>query len=288
MKMKAYRLDAFSLNEKGGNPAGVVIGSDHLSDQEMQKIAKIINLSETAFVSRSRVADFKVRFFTPLDEVDLCGHATVATFYLLFKLGIIKSGSYQQETKAGILNIDISKSGSIMMNQKRPIFDQIVEKDEILDSLKISKDELLDSPIEVVSTGIRDLMVGIKSLDTLLKIKPDMDKVIKISEKYDTMGYHLFTLNGFFHQIHTRAIAPRIGIPEEAATGTANGALSCYLYKHKLFNEEAFSHLKIEQGHILGLPSLIETSLEIKDGEILNVFVGGVAGNIKEIEISLL
>ena len=89
-----YRINAFTDNNNGGNPAGVVLDSDSYTAEEMLKIASEVGYSETAFVMRSTQADFKVRFFTPVSEVDLCGHATVATFNLLRDLGVISIGNY--------------------------------------------------------------------------------------------------------------------------------------------------------------------------------------------------
>jgi PhzF family phenazine biosynthesis protein len=287
MKIKAYTLDAFTKNGSGGNPAGVVLESDDLKDIDMLNISKIINFSETAFVKRSEVADFKVQFFTPKDEVDLCGHATVATFSLMFQLNLIKQGKYTQETKAGILSVEVFHDGRIMMNQTLPIFDQIAFKDLIIDSLNITESNLLDYPLEVVSTGMRDLMVGVSSLDQLLSIKPNMEKVSKSSEIYDTIGYHLFATPGIEYKFHTRSIAPSIGIDEESATGTANGALACYLYKHQLISKSEAKDLTIEQGDILGRPSLIKVSLQMKEEEITGVFVGGYASIYQTLTIDL-
>lgn len=80
MKITAYKINAFAKTNEGGNPAGIVLNADVLSENDMKKIAGILGLSETAFVIKSDVADYRVRFFTPSEEVDLCGHATIGTF----------------------------------------------------------------------------------------------------------------------------------------------------------------------------------------------------------------
>jgi PhzF family phenazine biosynthesis protein len=103
MEIKVYTLNAFAKTDHGGNPAGVVLDPDSLSAHDMQKVAAKVGFSETAFVKKSNSADFKVVFFTPNGEVDLCGHATIATFYLLANKGIVQAGKYTQETKAGVL-----------------------------------------------------------------------------------------------------------------------------------------------------------------------------------------
>lgn len=74
------KINAFAKTNEGGNPAGIVLNAGVLSENDMKKIAGILGLSETAFVTKSDVADYRVRFFTPSEEVDLCGHATIGTF----------------------------------------------------------------------------------------------------------------------------------------------------------------------------------------------------------------
>ena len=111
MDLTVYKLSSFPKEGHGGNEAGVVLDADSLKDKEMLKIAKEVGFSETAFVSNSNVADFKVRFFTPVNEVSLCGHATIATFNLLRDKEIISPGIYTQETKAGILKL-VSTTGT--------------------------------------------------------------------------------------------------------------------------------------------------------------------------------
>ena len=176
MEIKAYTLNGFGKTEKGGNAAGVVLKSENLSVKQMKLIAKEVGFSETAFVSSSNVADFKVRFFTPSEEVNLCGHATIATFYLLSELDIISPGRYTQETKAGVLDIEVMRDKTILMSQSLPEFFGIIDKVEIADSLNISVDNMTNMPVEIVSTGLRDIIVPIRTLDSLLSIKPNFDK----------------------------------------------------------------------------------------------------------------
>jgi phenazine biosynthesis protein PhzF family len=178
MKVAVYKINAFAKTREGGNAAGVVKNADTLSEKEMRKIAAILGFSETAFILGSDVADFKVRFFTPSDEVDLCGHATIATFYTMASLGLLKPGRYKQETKAGILGIEIKEDKTVMMSQPIPVFSEIIDKDEIADSLNIKASQMPeDLSAQVVSTGLRDIMVPIKSLKILNEIKPDMGKI---------------------------------------------------------------------------------------------------------------
>ena len=288
MEIKAYTLNAFGKTEKGGNPAGVVLNSENLSVKQMKLIAKEVGFSETAFVSSSNVADFKVRFFTPSEEVNLCGHATIATFYLLSELGMVNSGKYTQETKAGVLDIEVMRDKTILMTQSLPEFFGIIDKVEIADSLNISVDNMTNMPVEIVSTGLRDIIVPIRTLDSLLSIKPNFDKISKISEKYGAIGYNVFTLETKLEgTAHSRNFAPLYSIPEESATGTATGALSSYLFKHQILSMEKLDNLIFEQGYCMYMPSEIKASLAVDKDNIKKVRVGGKGSNLKTIVVEI-
>lgn len=289
MKVNVYKLNSFAKTKEGGNAAGVVTNADSLSEKEMRKIAAILGFSETAFILRSNVADFKVRFFTPKEEVDLCGHATIATFYTMASLGLLKPGTYKQETKAGILGIEIKEDNSIMMNQPVPVFSEIIDKDELADSLNIKASQMLeDLSAQVVSTGLRDIMIPVKSIKILNAIKPDMEKIKKISQKYNAVGYHVFSLESLHGAYaNCRNFAPLYDIPEESATGTSNGALGCYLYHYGKINNEQALNIVFEQGYSMKKPSEILVSLTVKENEILEVKVGGNAMNLALSEVEI-
>ena len=290
MRVKVYTLNAFAKTEDGGNPAGVVLASesDILSEEQMQLVAKKVGFSETAFVQKSDKVDFKLRFFTPELEVDLCGHATIAAFFLLAEKNTILPGKYAQETKAGVLNIEVKEDKTIFMNQTPPVFSEILDKREIADSLNILEEELADLPIQVVSTGLRDIIIPVKTLSILEKINPDFNKVTEISKRFNTVGYHVFTLETKSNSTaHVRNFAPLFGIPEEAATGTSNGALACYLFKYNIIDKEQAKNLIFEQGYLMKKPSEILANLTFKDNEIIEVKVGGIASNISSIDIEV-
>lgn len=289
MEIKVFTLNAFGKLNNGGNPAGVVLHANGLTEKHMQEIAAKMGLSETAFVQESKKADYKLRFFTPNKEVDLCGHATIAAFYLLASIGEIQSGEYTEETKAGVLKVQCMKDKSILMNQVNPEFYEILDKRFIADSLNIEEEIITEQfPIQIVSTGLRDVFIPINSLDALYNIKPDFNKIAKISEELNVTGYHLFTLETENKAIaNCRNFAPMYDIPEEAATGTSSGALSCYLYKYGIINKNNCKNLIFEQGYSMGRPSEILAFLEISDEKIIEVKVGGSALNIKEKLISI-
>ncbi|MFP4478740.1 MAG: PhzF family phenazine biosynthesis protein [Candidatus Izemoplasmatales bacterium] len=270
-----YRLRAFPKTPKGGNKAGVYLFADDLTSQDMQKIAKDIGYSETAFVLKSKKADFKVRFFTPKFEVDLCGHATIATFNLLRDLNIIQVGHYTQETKAGILSLNVTGE-MVFMQQSKPVFDTRIDQDELMTCFKNLECHPHLKP-QIISTGLREIFLPLKNMAALEKLKPIYKKIIQISRKYQVIGIHAFSLDDQI-DAYGRNFAPMIGINEESATGTSNGALGCYLYKH-LDQKKEFL---FRQGYQMDQPSEIITHIHADADEIKSIWVGGNASLIKE------
>jgi len=274
--MSLYKLTAFPKTEFGGNEAGVYLDADNLTKKEMLKIAKEVNFSETAFVMKSNKADFRVRFFTPLHEIDLCGHATIATFNLLRDLKIIKEGTYTQETKVGILDL-IVKKNEVYMGQPLPKFYGFLEYNELNTCFSNRHFVSDDLPIQVVSTGMKEIFLPVKDVETLNNLKPNFEEIIEFSIKHNVIGIHAFALSDEV-DAYGRNFAPIVGINEESATGTSNGALGCYLYEYVKKKKEYI----LRQGYSMNLPSEIKTNLEYKDNAITKVFVGGSARLITE------
>ena len=281
-KIKCFEISAFTKNNKGGNLAGVVLFEETLTADQMQHIASILGFSETAFVLPSSEDEFRVRFFTPKGEVDLCGHATIAAFYCLQQKGFVVRDRYKLETKAGKLEVRVEES-TIFLQQKLPTFCQEVVKEDVANALSIPLASLGDLPTEVVSTGLPDIIVPIKNLTTLLRLEPDFEQVKAISKKYDTIGIHAFCQETLNPQstAHCRNFAPLYGIPEESATGTANAALLSYLHKHKKLKKSDTSFV-IEQGYCMNKPSEITVTLQELNGHIHTVYVGGSAFSVGE------
>jgi len=270
------RVTAFSDSIDGGNLAGVVLDADSFSEEQMLEIAKEVGYSETAFVMRSTKADFKLRFFTPTDEVDLCGHATIAAFNLLRDLGIITVGCYTQETKAGILKLQIYDK-YVYMEQNAPMYYEIIDKNEIERCFESNhRDYIGDMPIQIVSTGLKDIILHVKNLEILLDLRPNLDLIAAISRKYDAVGIHAFCIDTLYSgEAHVRNFAPRYGINEESATGTSNAALSCYLMKY--LKTEFDGNFVIEQGYSMKKPSKIMAKVRAIGDDVTEVYVGGSA-----------
>ncbi|SFJ50633.1 MULTISPECIES: PhzF family phenazine biosynthesis protein [unclassified Bacillus (in: firmicutes)] len=286
MKIKAYMLNAFTKDGKGGNPAGVVLDTKGLTTKAMQAIANKLNFSETAFVLPSVNTDYEIKYFTPNEEVAICGHATIATFSLLVQIIGMSSKIYSIKTKAGVLSVEVHNNKIISLQQNLPEFLQTLPCEEIMKSLSFDKEKLIpDMPIQIVSTGLRDIIIPVRGLSDLLKISPNMKRVAEISKRYNVTGYHVFTLETLYNSTaHCRNFSPLFGIPEESATGTSNAALACYLIKHnKKF--EKYNTFTFEQGHVMNKPSEIVVNVSTDLGNITDVQVGGFASNFQEVYI---
>jgi trans-2,3-dihydro-3-hydroxyanthranilate isomerase len=290
MNVTVLKVNAFTESLQGGNPAGVVFDSPDLRDEQMKQISKELVVSETAFVFPSTVADFKVRFFSPIVEVDLCGHATIATFFTMALQGKVfpKKNVVTQETKAGILPITIfynddEEVDRIMMTQKKPIYKNIhINISQIADSLNVDLKAIDDSlPKQIVSTGLFTLPLCIKTYDNLKDIQPDFEDVKKICQSIGVGSFHVFTFETIEpnSMYHARNFAPVYGINEDPVTGTANGAVCSYLVKHKIIKDKS---LICEQGDIIGRPGRV--FVEIHNDVVT---VGGKARIAQEREIEV-
>lgn len=295
--MKSIRIkqvDAFTTSPFCGNPAGVVTDAKSITNDEKQKIAREMNLSETAFVSPSEVADFKVQFFTPKFEVDLCGHATIATFSALYeekKLDLSKN-IFFQETKAGVLPIelaDINGEKVFMMTQPSPKFEEIdIGKSSISNLIGLNENDLIDIPAKKVNTGLWWLVFGVKSLDKLMNAKLDLRAIEEISEKYNVIGitpFCLETLNEKY-SYHMRASAPIAGVVEDPVCGTGNGSVSSYIIYNKLIECNENMSLIGEQGIEVSRPGCTYVSISKLHDEINEVKIGGTGVTVLNGELT--
>jgi PhzF family phenazine biosynthesis protein len=269
--------NSFTHNGSGGNPAGVVLNAENLSDPQKLDIARTVNYSETAFVCPDGDDEFSVSFFTPTDEVDFCGHATVAAFSAMFQRGILSPGNYRENTKAGSIPITIEADGLVNMEVRPPQKLGSVLFSEVAEVLSVDPSVISSTglPIEIVSTGLPDIIVPIAP-GYLDLIKPDDRAISELSKKYNAVGLHLFELNSSGSPVTAgcRNFAPLVGIKEESATGSASGALAAYLTEH--CPSESGSYL-FEQGRAMNCLSRIQTSVEMKGSDIFKIVVGGRA-----------
>lgn len=298
-KYNLYQVDSFTKEKFTGNPAGVISNADGLTDYEMQKIARELNNSETAFIfsSNSSEYDVQVRFFAPISEVPICGHATIAAHYVRAIENELETSRIYHKTGAGILPVDIIKENNdykIIMTQGKIEFGKIIDginKEELLKALKIKESDLLDDyKIQIVSTGHSKVMIGIKSIETLNTLQPDYSALSKLSEVIKCNGYYIFTTDSKESDIliHGRMFAPLIGINEDPVTGNANGPLGAYLVHHNLVkHNNSLFRFKAKQGEAINRPGIIEVEVKIEDNEPIETKVSGNAVIIFKSELLL-
>jgi len=277
MEIEVQIVNAFVYENKGGNPAGVVLDADQLSTEQKLKIAAQVGVSETAFVSTSKMADFKLDFFTPNRQIAHCGHATIATFSYLSQLGKISSKNSSKETIDGRREILIDGELAFMEQRAPQYSEPVALLDKILKSLNITEQDLMpDQSISVVNTGNSFLIIPLRDKQRLKQLNPDMELINSISEKLDLIGFYPFTMETFepLHDATTRMFAPRYAIIEEAGTGMAAGPLACYLYDKAGIKKE---QMLIEQGWCMSpaSPSKIIIDLEIENQKIKRLMAGG-------------
>ncbi len=279
--IQIYVASAFSKDNKGGNKAGVVFDRPDLTAEQKMAIAKELGYSETAFVTRSNVADFRLEYFTPTEEVPLCGHATIATFSVLRHLGKLDKPEYTFEAKAGILRIRVEEDGMIFMEQNLPEYLDVLEFEEVTSCFKTECKET-SLPVQIVSTGLRDILMPVESAEALAAMIPDFQTMEELSREKDVVGLHAFTLlKDSEVTAICRNFAPLYGIDEESATGTSNCALASYLFKYY----EIRSQYVFEQGYNLGEVSRIVVKLQYEKETIKSVFVGGYGYLIKTVSM---
>jgi trans-2,3-dihydro-3-hydroxyanthranilate isomerase len=297
-----YQLDVFADKQFCGNPLAVFPEADGLSDEEMQKIANEMNLSETVFVFPSEKAVRRLRIFTPKQELPLAGHPVVGTWNLLASLGVTPqadndSVQIEHELNIGVLPVEIEFRGGepvqvVMTQGKFEAFEEITNEAEIeklANSLGIEIEDLnfsADLPIQTVSTGIKSLAVPVKSLDVLGKMKINSSGLCEVYLRRGAIGCYVFTFETkeTESKIHARFFAPDDNIAEDAATGSAAGALSGYLIHHDAIKVKKFT---IEQGDFMNRPSRIHAEVAGAKGKVELVKIGGNSVVVAKGEIYL-
>lgn len=267
--LEALLATAFTKDGGGGNPAGVVFETEELNAAAMQRIAAFLGCPETVFIRRRPDGAFALRYFTPVAEVPLCGHATVAAFVCLRAQGLDLPDPCAIHTGAGVFTVRVSDAGAVFMEQSRPAFFETLTPQALagcFDTGLIAP----RPPIRIVSTGLRDILVPLLSPQALAALQPDFPGIAAVSRRYGVVGIHAYALTGNGSAV-CRNFAPLVGIDEEAATGTSSCALAALLFSEGI-GDGAYV---FAQGLALGRPSQIKVRLTHQNGAIDAVFVGG-------------
>ncbi|HDR3648755.1 TPA: PhzF family phenazine biosynthesis isomerase [Bacillus anthracis] len=296
--INVFHYDAFTNKPNMGNPAGIVLDADGLTEEEMQRIAEKIGFNETTFVLSSEVAHIRMRFFTPGFEMDLCGHGTVGTIFALRERGLLEEKSNLTiETKAGILPIQIgvNENGEtfIKMRQAAPQFKDFAgSKEELARSIGLEVNDLdVSLPIVYGSTGNWTVIVPIKNLNACERMKPNNAAFPSVLKEIPNASIHPICLETYDEKVHMHGrhfSSAYAGTIEDPVTGTASGVMGAY---YATYVEKDFDHemeLIVEQGQEIHKDGRV-TVYVTKDveSEKLQIDIAGTAVYVKEFEVLL-
>jgi PhzF family phenazine biosynthesis protein len=297
-KIQVHQVDAFTREPFTGNPTGVVLNADALSETQMLAIARELNNAETAFVLAPDGDDHTVRarFFTPRSEAGFVGHATVAAQYVLSRRHDAPRWQ-RQKSKAGIVDVEVRGSDEerriAIRRSPPPLGRELNDRERlaVLDALALAS-ESLDTriPPRIVGAAGTRLLIGVRGPEALKHLKPDMGRLTTLSAQIGAAGYFVFTVtpNAADHLTESRMFCPALGIAEDPVSGNAHGLLGAYLAQLGLLGRNG-EHARFcgIQGHALHRPGRVEVELEFRDAELAGVWISGQAVSIFQTEITL-
>lgn len=280
-------LNAFALKPFAGNPAAVFLDARDIPECELQPIARQLNLVETVFAypQPKPGVDYRLRYFTPLQEYPVAGHPTIATWVALAKRGLIavrSQSTFVQENAAGQQKITVSASSSgysVSMVQPSPQYTEpFSDIERVAESIGLEPTDLDPAlPVRGVSVGLGHVVVPVRSLSAAVRAKMNISRVQELCACLGMRELQLFSFETHEsgYDLFTRNFTPREGL-EDPACGNGNGALGAYLAATKFRDSSQFS-LRAEQGHVIKMPSLIEISVRRLLPDQIEVAIAGSA-----------
>ena len=278
-----YIVDVFAEEKYAGNQLAVFRRGKDISGADMQRFAKEMNYSETTFIitEEEREGGYDVRIFTPEYELPFAGHPTLGTAFII-QQKIIQEPVDRVNLNLGVGQIPVrfTYSGGevdlLWMKQKPPTFGEVLDAEGLAQVLGVAENDIDERfPIEEVSTGVADIIVPLKTLEAVKKAKVETEKYYKLIERLEAKAILVYCPETLYegNTLHVRFFADYYGVPEDPATGSANGCLAGYLVKNRYFGESQVD-ICVEQGYQIGRPSLLYLRAEDKGREI-DVQVGG-------------
>ena len=274
--MKFYIVDVFAEQKYQGNQLAVFLPDSDVPTEEMQKIAREINYSETTFIVSGKCENggYKVRYFTPDVEIPFAGHPTLGTAF------IIRQMLEEGKSDKIVLNLPVGpipvtfNADVLTMEQNAPEFGLIMDKPGIVaDILKIGAEDIDGkTPIQVVSTGLPSLIVPLKSLDAIERCAVDHFRYQQFIDNVEKCNLLVFAPESE-GVVRVRVFVDDPGFVEDPATGSANGNLAGYMLKYNCFGSSKIKY-NVNQGAQIGRPSLLRVDAE-KSEETYMIKVGG-------------
>lgn len=229
--LRFKQVDVFTTVPFRGNPVAVVLEGDGLSGKEMQRIAGWTNLSETTFVLKPTQAgaDYRLRIFTPRDELPFAGHPTIGSAHAVLEAGMVRprAGRFRQECGAGVL--ELSEAQGVIEVKAPP--DRVTALDPARrPALEQVLGAKLLSPPRIVSVGPVWLVAELGSADAVDALVPDMAAIGAFSDSVAATGLTVFGATGRpGAAIHVRSFAPSHGVPEDPVCGSGNISVAAFL-----------------------------------------------------------
>jgi len=292
-KLRIFQVDAFTNRQFAGNPAGVVLDADALSDAEMLAVARELNNGDTAFLLRPDGTDhdLRVRFFTPRTEAAFVGHATIAAHAVLATLGL--PPATRQRQRSGLIRVTREPPWFSIEQPPAPLQRTLnaAELASVLAALGID-DEAVDArcPPTIVGAGSTRLLLGLRAGTALATLQPDQARLVRLSPLLGAAGFFVFSLQPAIPDCVTEArmFCPALGIPEDPVSGNAHGMLGVYLLKHGLLSatDDQVSFVGA-QGHHMGRPGTVRIGLRLSSAGLQCVTIAGQAVVVFETAIAL-
>jgi PhzF family phenazine biosynthesis protein len=296
--VQVFLVDVFTRRLFQGNPAGVVLGADRLSDAEMQALARELNTSDSAFVLPPAGPDHDVhlRFFTPVKEVGFVGHASVAAHVARYAAGVAKPGRFRQKSRNTALEVELSGSVQdpfVSVTYPAPLMQAPIAdtyRRQLLDIFGMSSAALDPScPLQVLGRTSTRLLIGLRSAEQLAALAPDFEALKRMTPHVGADGFFLFVRNAHGPRTtESRMFCPVIGIPEDPVSGNAHGMLGAYLVAHGLLPaEQGRARFTGYQGRSLHRPGEVQVEVELEGTAPVRVRMAGTARVVYKADIAL-
>ncbi len=284
MRKRIFNIvDVFAEGKYSGNQLAVFRDAGNMSDSEMQNIAKEMNYSETTFIVSGKQKDngYNVRIFTPDTEVPFAGHPTLGTAFVIQREIVRKAiKKIKLNLHAGQIPVAIKYKGDstdrLWMRQNGPVFGETFSREIAAEVLNLDADAIdAGFPVQEVSTGLPFILVPLKTLEHVKAAWINLEKYYELINSTSAKAVFIFCTETYHetNDLNARMFADHYGIPEDPATGSANGCLAGYLVKHRYLGEGKIN-VRVEQGYEIRRPSTLYLRAEDVDGEI-EVNVGG-------------
>jgi trans-2,3-dihydro-3-hydroxyanthranilate isomerase len=262
--------DVFTDRPLEGNGLAVFTDAREIPEQQLQPLARELNLSETVFVYPAEgKGHARIRIFTPGAELPFAGHPTLGTAFVL--AGPLQLQEIKLETGVGVVPVRLERDGPRIvfgwMSQPVPTVEPYADASEVLDALGVERSEL---PIEVYDNGLRFVYVALASKEDVAALTPDLGRLGRFEA---VLGFNTFAGSGT--RWKTRMFAPGGGVPEDPATGSAAGPLAVHLARHGKI--DFGTEIQISQGAEIGRPSTLHARVEGTAEQVERVEVGGSA-----------